>query len=198
MMPNRRRGFKRPIGKRRYRKLFLVAVEGAVTEPQYFAMLSGQQSTVHVECLKERHGTSPPHVLDRMKNRLAQKNIKDSDEAWLVMDKDNWTDSQLLKLWTWACAAVNRGFALSNPNFEYWLLLHFDDGSGIKSSRDCSERLKRYLPDYNKGIDISKFTRQSIDKAITRAKSKDNPPCKDWPRKIGLTTVYKLVERIIR
>jgi hypothetical protein len=78
-MPPKRRKFQRPLGERRYRKLFVIAVEGVKTEPQYFA--------------------------------------------------------------------------LSNPKFEYWLLLHFNDGTGIASSRDCSDRLKRHLPGYDKGID---------------------------------------------
>lgn len=40
MALKKRRSFSRPLGERRYRKLFLVAVEGSKTEPQYFAMLT--------------------------------------------------------------------------------------------------------------------------------------------------------------
>ena len=64
-------------------------------------------------------------------------------EAWLVVDKDQWTDDQLIKLLEWSQKADNYGFALSNPKFEYWLLLHFEDASGVKNSRDCVEH-KRY------------------------------------------------------
>ena len=38
-MPPKRRNFRRPLGERRYRKLFIVATEGVKTEPQYFAIL---------------------------------------------------------------------------------------------------------------------------------------------------------------
>ncbi len=44
--------------------------------------------------------------------------------------KDEWTDDQLSQLNEWAQGADNYGFALSNPKFEFWLLLHFEDGSG--------------------------------------------------------------------
>lgn len=88
--------------------------------------------------------------------------------------------------------------ALSNPKFEYWLLLHFEDGDGIASPRDCSERLKRRLPGYEKGIDARKITRDRIDVAIRRARQRDNPPCADWPHVLGGTTVYRLVENILQ
>ena len=86
---------------------------------------------------------------------------------------------------------------LSNPKFEYWLLLHFEEGTGITSSRDCSDRLKRHLPAYDKGIDARTITPERIDEAIRRARRQDNPPCRDWPRALGGTTVYRLVENIL-
>ena len=124
--------------------------------------------------------------------------MKSSDEAWLVVDKDQWGDEQLMQLYDWAQTRNNYGFALSNPKFEYWLLLHFEDGTGIASSRDCDARLKRQLPNYNKGIDAGKISRKQIDDAIRRAKLRDNPPCIDWPRTFGSTTVYRLVENILK
>ncbi len=74
-------------------------------------------------------------------------------------------------------------------------MLHFEDGKGVANSQQCTTRLKQYLPDYDKGIDIRKITQEMIDDAVERAKARDNPPCQDWPRKPG-STVYKLVESI--
>ena len=197
-MPPKRRRFQRPLGERRYRKLFVIAVEGVKTEPQYFAIFNDQQSVIRVNCLKGSHDSSPPQVLKRMEDHLRQEELRSSDEAWLVVDKDQWTDEQLDQLHAWAQARDNYGFVLSNPKFEYWLLLHFEDGTGIASSRDCSDRLKRHLPGYDKGIDARKITRDRIDEAIRRARLRDNPPCADWPRALGGTTVYKLVENILQ
>ena len=120
-----------------------------------------------------------------------------SDEAWLVVDKDYWQDRDLEQLHKWSQGAENYGFALSNPRFEYWLLLHFEDGTRIGSLRECSIRLKKHLPDYDKNIDIRKITPDMIQDAVRRARVRDNPPCADWPRKFGSTTVYKLVENIL-
>lgn len=38
-MQKKRRSFQRPLGERRYKKLFIVSVEGFKTEPQYFAIV---------------------------------------------------------------------------------------------------------------------------------------------------------------
>ena len=196
-MPPNRRKYRRPTGERRYRKLFLIATEGDKTEPQYFAILNDHHSVIHVDCIKSKHHSSPLQVLKRMEDRLKRETLKNSDEAWLVVDKDQWQDEQLAQLHTWSQDADNYGFALSNPKFEYWLLLHFEDGTNIGSSSECSSRLKRYLPAYDKGLDARNITPDMIEDAIRRAKARDNPPCEDWPRTFGSTTVYKLVENIL-
>jgi len=195
-MSARRRELKRPLGERRYKKLFVIATEGVKTEPRYFALFNNRQSVIKVKCLRGKSESSPPQVLRRMAKYLRQESLKKSDEAWLVVDKDQWLNEQLEQLLRWAQGSDNYGFALSNPKFEYWLLLHFEDGEGISSSRACLERLKRYLPNYDKDIDPGKITPGIIANAIQRAKQRDNPPCTDWPRSIG-STVYRLVERIL-
>jgi len=195
MSPQRRK-FQRPLGERRYRKLFVIAVEGVKTEPQYFAIFNHQRSVIRVHCLKSRHDSAPPQVLKRMRDHLREEHLLSTDAAWLVVDKDHWTDEQLTQLHAWAQEHDNYGLALSNPKFEYWLLLHFEDGTDITSSRDCSDRLESFLPGYEKGIDVRRITRQGINDAIRRARKRDSPPCIDWPRKLGSTTVYKLVEAI--
>ena len=133
-----------------------------------------------------------------MSDYLRQQALKGSDEAWLVVDKDRWTDDQLTQLHRWSQQHDNHGFALSNPHFEYWLLLHFEDGIGITGSQHCTQRLRQYLPEYDKGIDNRKFTSDRIDAAIRRARQRDNPPCVDWPRTIGNTAVYRLVENLLK
>jgi hypothetical protein len=120
--------------------------------------------------------------------------LKKSDEAWLVVDMDSWENEHLLELFNWSKEKDHYNFALSNPKFEYWLLLHFEDGNGISTSSECTNRLKQYLPNYNKGIPINTI-KPKIQDAITRAKLKDNPPCEDWPRQKG-STVYRLVEKL--
>ena len=196
-MPPKRRNFKRPPPERRYRKLFVIATEGVKTEFEYFAIFNSESSTIRVKCIKGSHGCSPPQVLKRMEKYIKQQGLDSLDEAWIVVDKDEWTDQQLSLLHQWAENRVGRGFALSNPKFEYWLLLHFEDGTDILSPRDCDNRLKRYIPEYDKGIDCRIFSNERIYDAVKRAENRDTPPCCDWPRNCG-STVYRLVKNILR
>ena len=110
------------------------------------------------------------------------------------MDRDQWTDEQLEGVLL-GCRASTFNLAVSNPQFEYWLLLHFEDGSGVSSSRDCTQRLMRYLPNFDKGhLEIQKLE-PGIPDAIHRAEAKDTPPCEDWPKTNG-STVYRLVKSL--
>lgn len=196
-MATSRRKFQRPLGVRRYKKLFVIATEGNKTEPIYFRLFCDEALIVRINCLKGNHESSPSSVLKRMTDYLQREELKLSDQAWLVVDKDQWTEQQLTKLHRWSLRQDNYGFALSNPKFEYWLLLHFEDGVGVTSARDCTERLKRWIPEYDKGLDTRKTRLPQINAAINRAKKRDYPPCGDWPRTFGQTTVYRLVENII-
>ena len=197
MPPKKRRRFARPPGERRYRKMFVLATEGSKTESQYFSIFNDANLTVHIKFLRGGDRSAPAQVLKRMRDYLEEIGLESSDEAWLVVDRDQWTDEQLLQLHEWAEEAGNYGFALSNPKFEFWLLLHFEDGRGVSSSQACSQRLKLHVPDYDKGISRTKISRAMIEKAVKRAKELDTPACSHWPRSSG-TTVYRLVENILR
>lgn len=194
---SKRRKFQRPVGDRRYRKLIVIAAEGSKTEPQYFSLFNSQESVIKPYCLKGHHDSAPPKVLKRMKDYLENSGLRSTDEAWLVVDRDNWTEEQLAQLYLWSKQAENYGFALSNPRFEYWLLLHFEEGNGISGAQDCSDRLRGFLPHYKKNIDPRKFTLDTIEAAISRASQRDNPPCTDWPHLVGSTTVYRLVRKLL-
>jgi hypothetical protein len=188
--------FQRKTGQREYRKVFVIAMEGGKTEPQYFNMLNSRTAVVHIKLLKSS-ASAPAAVLKTIRGHIKDEGLKPSDEAWLVMDKDQWPDAELDLLVRWADEDTKYGLAVSNPKFEYWLLLHFEEGHGVVSSVECSKRLKRHLPNYNKGINQAKFPDAAVRQAVKRAKQRDNPMCPGWPSRPGQTTVYRLVERIL-
>ena len=186
--------YTRRVGQRRYRRIFVISTEGTNTEPQYFRMFNGENATVHVRMIKNR-GSAPGVVLAEMKRYLHDADLRADDFAWLVVDRDRWTEEQLRVLHEWAQTDDRFGLAVSNPMFEYWLLLHFEDGKGVGSSRECIARLRRRLPDYHKNLQLSTL-RKLVSDAVSRAERRDNPPCNDWPRITG-TTVYRLVRDLI-
>lgn len=193
---SKRRGFHQQPRRRSSRKLFLIAAEGRKTEPQYFGIFRNRSSRFQIKWCKGASGSDPRRVLKRMEKCIDEHDLGPNDEAWIVMDKDNWSEQQLAPLAAWVERRDNCYLALSNPKFEYWLLLHFEAGKGVRTSRDCDERLRRCRQGHDKGIDAGQFTPERIEEAVRRGKQQDRPPCKDWPRTPGVTTVYRLVEKL--
>jgi hypothetical protein len=150
-----------------------------------------------VKCLKKRNVSSPDRLLKRMERHIRDEGLRSSDEAWLVLDRDSWSEDQLLELVAWAASDRRFSVAISNPKFEVWLLMHFEDPAGATTPAVVDGRLRACLPEYDKDIQPSKFTPQSVMDAISRAKMRDTPQCIDWPRNPPGTTVYRLAERII-
>ena len=158
-------------------------------------MFNNDNTTVRHVHILEHSGPDPMSVLRSMKRFLRNEELRNDDAAWLIVDKDRWTDGQLHRLLEWTYTDDRYGLAVSNPMFEYWLLLHFEDGKGVGSSRECIARLRRRLPDYHKNLQLSTL-RKLVSDAVSRAERRDNPPCNDWPRITG-TTVYRLVRDLI-
>jgi hypothetical protein len=191
----KRRKFQRYTDQRQYRKLFVIATEGDVTEREYFARFQNDY-IVDIKCLDPQKKSAPLHVLKRIRKYLKETNLNSSDEAWLVVDRDSWKVEQLDELYQWSTTKENFGFALSNPKFEYWLLLHFEQVSGSITANQCSERLQRHLLGYDKRLDTRKITTDMIVAAINRAEQRDKSREGNWPKDTG-TTVYQLVKNII-
>jgi len=195
----RRSAFVRPSGGRSYRKWLVIGTEGRVTEPEYFTIL--RVLYPDSDCLLKPARTSssncssPQEVLQSVERWISKNGpLKKSDEAWLVVDKDSWTREQLRELSDWVSEAnehrFGRGLALSDPKFEYWLLLHFEDTNAANSD-DCTRQLKKHLPSYDKHIGDRDFSQQRIQLAISRARQRDGHSGG------ASTTVYKLVESFL-
>lgn len=128
------------------------------------------------------------------------KKNKKYEEAWIIHDRDNWTENDLNKITLWSNESKRYNSAISNPCFEYWLLLHFESGNGVTNKNKCLEKLKTYLPTYtnsNKGLERCKFTLENIQKAIDNAKLREHNLCYDKCNQFCYTKVYLLVEKII-
>jgi len=201
------------------RPVFFIASEGKNTEPDYFEnVLAGLYRNIRIVSLKEKNkkgavrGNDPKKLKQRIQEKLRgplKKSI--AYEAWVVLDRDEktWTIEQLNEVAMWIKAENSKensafhGMALSNPCFEFWLLLHFEEGKGALDNDKCISRLKNRIPSYDKKLDASSviklFTEEAIKGAIKRSKAKNKSLClnEDWPREPGHTTVHILVQRIL-
>lgn len=195
-----RRKFGRSKDSRTYKPRFVIVAEGRVTERQYFDCISrfrDVSTKVVVDCIRKKNSASSPSgVMQSMQHYLKENRLRDIDHAWLVVDKDHWEDQQIYELYEWSSKRENFGLALSNPNFEYWLLLHFEEAKGAISSTQCFRRLAHHLPDYDKGVPCRKIALSSVQQALIRAKKLDRSSSK-WPKNAG-STMYRLVSLILR
>ncbi len=196
--PSKNHKFSKRPERQTLRKTFVIMTEGSKTEPEYFGLFAHPSLDVRVKRNKSDHSSAPQKVLQRMERYLEQNELGPNDEAWTVVDRNNWSEQQLEPLVAWAKQRNNCHLALSNPKFEYWLLLHFEDGKGVSSSGECDRRLKLRLPHYDKGINVRTFPPERIWEAVRRTRERDDSSSDDWPRTPGNTTVYRLVERLLQ
>ena len=188
--------FSRCVGNRNYRPVFIIATEGSVTEPSYFEKFKRHE--VVIDIVDSGQDSSPSGVLKSLKKHLKNRPLDKGEEAWIVIDRDFWPSEQIEEVYKALSRMSPRGLyhlALSNPKFEFWILLHFEDGNGVSADTNCDQKLKKYLPGYKKDLSCWNPTLNDLRLAIERAKRMDKEEC-DWPKKRG-TTVYRLVEKLI-
>ena len=102
---------------RPYRKRFLVVTEGAETEPRYFLCFRNQVA-LSLKIAKPKGKNSPRQLLSRMEHFINTEGLEKSDEAWIVVDTDQWEVEQLQALVRWSQGNDRYHIALSNPQFE--------------------------------------------------------------------------------
>lgn len=193
--------FKRARRQHDYIRRILVSTEGSVTEPQYLFLFERAflANRVRFETLFETGRGDPGHVLARMLARLDKTSLRRGDEAWLVVDKDRWTDEQLRPLADWATEpspGVRRRLLVSNPNFELWILLHFEPVREGSTAHEIAGRLGTLLPGYDKTVLRELLVPARIRAAIAHAAALAPPSSPDWPRSTG-TTVHEALASLL-
>ena len=186
---------------RHYKPICIIESEGCVTEPEYFAKVARifgnkVEISTHVSASK----VTPMNVLERAKDSYKKsQNEREVKFVFVVVDYDQRSREIFEKLFEWARKNEKFHVIVSNPKFEYWLLLHFEDGSNIKGIRGLDDHIKKYIPKFDKHVKQVQFSKENIQEAINRAKSRCVKLGEyDFPENFGQTTVYRLVEKIIK
>jgi hypothetical protein len=112
--------------------LFVIASEGAVTEPRYLKGLKARwhNPRIHPHVLERDDPSlsSPEHVLEELDRFCREYSLQEGDQLWLLMDRDfqSWKPAMISAI-AQECQSKGYFLAVSNPCFEIWLLLHFED-----------------------------------------------------------------------
>jgi len=203
------------MGKRRTRPLrrraprteprlrLLVLCEGKVTEPRYFQAFRHEHRNqlVHIEVMPACGvpKTLVEHAAERKKQALREaKRYGDSflkyDEVWCVFDVDVHPNLEEAKN-----QARDNGLrvAISNPCFELWVLLHFQDQRAHQGRAHMQAACRDHLPEFDKEVPYDRIQPRYAE-AVARAIELEK-----WQEEQGRpggnpsTDVYKLTGRIV-
>ncbi len=175
-----------------------MACDDTYAPKQYFDFFKLTRVRVHVVAT-EQGDSAAKHVLERL---LGYRH-EDYDERWMLLDVDHYaTGTHVASFMEALSEAQQQGVkvALSKPCFEFWLLLHHDDGLTVNSPTDCKTieaALRAKLGEYNKtNLKPEHFPFESVAKACKQAAVLDaTVPGGDIPT-ANTSRVYQLWKAI--
>jgi len=127
-------------------RVIIISCEGTNTEPEYFKAIKEKlkdniSSLIEIELVpKPTNASEPKDVLDNLQTFVDKYDFnKGHDSLWLVCDREKVIarktgKSGLLKVIP-LCKERGYSIALSNPLFEFWLLLHVVDISDYDNEK---------------------------------------------------------------
>ena len=187
----------RRTGTRKYRPVCWVSAEGQ-TERDYLRMAAFKDAPVSVRFPKDIHPgrRNPAQVLKRFVKAMREEDFRKGDEAWVVVDVDEWDESEFAGLLAWAKSDSRHHLAISNPKFELFLVMHFEKGNGCTTAPSVDAALKRHMSGYDKRLRRGQFSVEQVRTAAANARAKRAGCASDIPDP-GMTDVFLLVESLI-
>lgn len=156
---------RRKTGVKRERRTLVIFCEGKVSEPDYLNGLKRlrtirESTSINVE-VDPRHGDP----LTLVRRAIERKKDAEVDQCWCVFDVE-WPDNHPQLRRAVELAERNSiGIAVSNPCFELWLVLHFQDQTACLTT-DQADQLSRNLDGrQGKRIDPSAYLDRRRDAA---------------------------------
>jgi hypothetical protein len=201
-------------------KMYILSYEGNVSEKKYFedfrkSDLFNDSGLIEIISLKRpsNTGSDPISVKKLLQQAKREYHFKNTDEFWLIIDRDNWEDIHNYNFDKLAedCRKEENFFlAMSNPCFEIWLILHLKDirefgddekakmleNKKISNSKNYIDRLLSEIQGrgYNKRPNPRIFL-PLTKTAISRAKELDDENL-EYPKQLG-THIYKLIVKLM-
>ena len=195
-MSNRRDRDRRPGRQKPFREplpVVLIVCEGKRTEPEY---LEGYRRTcrnprVRLKTVAEQ--TKPEEMVQKAVELRERAGADAYDSVWCVFDIDDQPNVAPAKD---RARAEGVELAISNPCFELWLLLHFQEAPGMRDRKRMRQLLKAHVPHYDKAVDYATYAAHH-PRADQRAERLDQAAEKAGePGRNPSTGVYRLI-RII-
>lgn len=186
----------RRTGQRPYRPVCWVSTEGT-TERDYFRMAVFKDTRASVKYPKDVHPSrrNPAAVLKRLQKEIGSEGLRKGDEAWIVVDMDNY-EGELGVLLAWCDKHPGYHLAVSNPKFELFLVMHYEKANGCTTAAKVDDVLKRYMSGYDKRLTPTQFSLEEVKNAVENARAKRAACTSELPGP-GMTDAFKLVESLL-
>jgi hypothetical protein len=193
---------KRPIGQK-----LIIAVEGKKTEYGYFEAIRQDLRLPSLQVVVVKPpGTDPLDIvrtaIDEMTVRRADRNWLPEDSAWAVFDGDEHIAKDREK-WNQALTLAKGrkiNVAVSNPCFELWYLLHYQDQTGHITLQAAFHALKRHVSNYDKALALYPDPLKALtNNAVVRAQflEERGEEIDASPHQNPCTGVWKLVGALL-
>lgn len=164
--------------KRSLKKKVYICLEGGKknqTERNYFNETLDKEHFVIT--YNKNEYTDCESLFRDAKRKFSNSKNNDFDMAFVVFDMDTKSGEWRKKIdYPKKNSTDKIMFIPSNPAFEYWLLLHYEDCKRRYNSNDeLINHLKKYIKDYRKNMTDYKLDSQQIQEAIIRARRYMDP-----------------------
>jgi hypothetical protein len=157
------RTLKRKVAVRQPRKTLVIFCEGERTEPEYLEALKRKPSVRDVAAVDIRvetsHGGAPLTLVSMAADARGRAISEEAeiDEFWCVFDVEWPVNHPNLKEAIDQAYYNEIGVAVSNPCFELWLILHFEDQNRWLSNAQATKLRRRLDGSSDKGLDAAKY-----------------------------------------
>ncbi|MFI9452356.1 RloB family protein [Amycolatopsis sp. NPDC052450] len=190
-MTRRENSGRRRSAFREQRTSVLVVCGAEATEPGYFEGLKRARRNPAITVkIKAKRGD--PDAVVKYAAGMRDRAEGTYDEVWCVVDVDEFDLDK-------AVATARRlriDLAISNPCFEFWLLLHFEACSApMTCYGDVAKRLVKHVPGFDKAALRFADYENGIEAAVLRAKKQNGEPGGEHGRNPS-TGVWVLVDKI--
>lgn len=214
-MPREREDLFRESNSLEKEKIIVLAFEGNDTEEIYFEEFKSSEifddTLIFLHLLKRPKtdtNSAPNHVFKKLKKEAKDEyNFKDADELWMIIDTDRW--KKIPDIISECKKQSNMFVAVSNPCFEFWLLLHIKDlaeyndneldlilkNAKVSNKKNyVDSKITEILGSYNKSNPRPELFLPTVEFAIEQAKKLDINE-DEYPVKLG-SHIYKVAEKL--
>jgi len=180
MGPNRRpnrKDLKRRGPTREPIPRILVVCEGEVTEPRYLKAFAADEKNGLIKVEPVGLGWDPRSLVDEAARRkkLAEREARRErdvnlryDDVWCLFDIDGKPKERRVPEAIDTAGSKGIKLGISNPSFELWAVLHFDDCDGPCTQGEVARTLKSHCSGYKKELPYS-LMRDGYETAVSRA-----------------------------